>query len=92
LDGARVPQRFWRTRRRVRKDTTRTSKGFATVTGYFGGDESCFGGPGSGFSNLPAALFRGGYFHNDGIARVFAMLATNDPSGSDRSIGFRCAR
>src|SRR5207248_2430431 len=66
---------------------------WTTSAGIAGGDLSCFGGPGgSGSSALPAALFRGGRWYDGSGAGVFAALALFVPSGSDFSIGFRCAR
>jgi formylglycine-generating enzyme required for sulfatase activity len=59
--------------------------------GSYGSDESCVGGPGFGYSNLPAAMVRGGYFAFY-TAGVFAVNATYLPSMSGNVIGFRCAR
>jgi len=58
----------------------------------FGGDLSCVGGPGSGFSNVPGMLLRGGFTGNLAAAGVFAVNAGFDPSFSASSMGFRCAR
>ena len=58
----------------------------------FGSDVSCVGGPGSGFSNLPGAFFRGGSWRNGSNAGVFAVDSSNDPSLSYLNLGFRCAR
>jgi len=61
-------------------------------SGTFGGDISCVGGPGSGYSNLPGALLRGGYWGNGASAGVFAVDGFGDPSDSTVGFGFRCAR
>jgi hypothetical protein len=58
----------------------------------FGSDISCVGGPGSGFSNLPGALVRGGYWGNFTNAGVFAVPNPSLPSVANFSVGFRCAR
>ena len=58
----------------------------------FGSDISCVGGPGSGYSNLPGALFRGGGWSDGTFAGVFAVVALDGPSRSDDFIGFRGAR
>jgi hypothetical protein len=57
----------------------------------FGSDVSCMGGPGSGWSNLPGALIRGGLWVNGEAAGVFAVSGA-DPSFSADALGFRCAR
>jgi hypothetical protein len=62
------------------------------LVGTFGGDVSCVGGPGSGRSNLPGALLRGGLWFFGTIAGVFAVFGTVDPSTALFSFGFRCAR
>jgi formylglycine-generating enzyme required for sulfatase activity len=58
----------------------------------FGSDWSCVGGPGSGHSNLPGPLVRGGPWGDDTGAGVFAVDVDDAPSGGSLSIGFRCAR
>ena len=58
----------------------------------FGSDLSCVGGPGSGFSNLPGALIRGGGWDFGAGAGVFAVDALSNPSDSSGGLGFRCAR
>ena len=45
-----------------------------------------------GGENFPAALLRGGLWADGADAGVFALSADFAPSGSDFSIGFRCAR
>lgn len=61
--------------------------------GDFGSDISCVGGPGSGFSNLPGALLRGGNWDSHApFAGVFAVNALNTPSSGTFFDGFRCAR
>jgi len=47
---------------------------------------------GTNSTNMPAALFRGGYWFSGATAGVFALIAAYAPSYSDSSIGFRCAR
>jgi sulfatase-modifying factor enzyme 1/collagen triple helix repeat protein len=43
--------------------------------------------------NFPAALIRGGDFHDGTLAGVFALVALNPPSDSSHfHVGFRCAR
>jgi formylglycine-generating enzyme required for sulfatase activity len=54
----------------------------------FGSDASC----GSGASNLPGALVRGGLWYDGPNAGVFAVLSLNLPSNSFKDVGFRCAR
>lgn len=58
----------------------------------FGNDVSCVGGPGSGFSDVPGALNRGGDFTLGANAGVFAVSAFSAPSFALGNIGFRCAR
>jgi len=59
----------------------------------FGNDLSCVGGPGSGFSNFPGALLRGGYFGSGADGGVFSVHAGFDPSlQANNTMGFRCAR
>jgi formylglycine-generating enzyme required for sulfatase activity len=61
----------------------------------YGSDQSCFGGPGSGYSNIPGALTRGGTFKFGASAGVFAVSSSSDPSFATPpldGIGFRCAR
>jgi formylglycine-generating enzyme required for sulfatase activity len=47
---------------------------------------------GTGSTNFPAALIRGGNVSNGTDAGVFALLASLGPSHSSNGIGFRCAR
>jgi formylglycine-generating enzyme required for sulfatase activity len=66
---------------------------WTTSAGISGSDVSCFGGPGgAGRNSVPGALFRGGDLYFGTAAGVFAVSATNDPSFSTVTIGFRCAR
>ncbi len=58
----------------------------------FGSDVSCVGGPGSSSTNLPGALFRGGFWFNGTGAGVFTANGLSGPSLSEFLIGFRCAR
>src|SRR5437667_8940214 len=58
----------------------------------FGSDQSCVGGPGSPFSNLPGAWRRGGDFDDGSSTGVFNVDAGIDASQSGNGIGFRCAR
>jgi len=66
----------------------------------FGGDFSCFGGPGTtGNPNedaatlsLPGALNRGGSWFDGTEAGVFAVEAGGFPLDRSNAIGFRCAR
>jgi hypothetical protein len=68
------------------------ANGCTQWSGSFGSDLSCVGGPGSGASNLPGALHRGGLWFDGTIAGVFAVEANQRPSDSYNSVGFRCAR
>src|SRR5262245_57757863 len=76
--------------------TDRASGGctdWTSQTGIAGDDLSCFGGNGSvGFSQIPSALVRGGFFFNGTSAGVFAAVATHAPSDFNVGPGFRCAR
>jgi len=66
---------------------------WTTSAGLPGSDMSCFGGPGgAGANSLPGALLRGGGFVDLAGAGVFAVDASNNPSRSFFSFGFRCAR
>ena len=47
---------------------------------------------GTGATNFPAALFRGGYWNSGSHAGVFALFANSGPAYADITIGFRCAR
>ncbi len=47
---------------------------------------------GTGSTNFPAALFRGGYWNDGTTAGVFALGAIAGPASSSSSFGFRCAR
>jgi len=66
----------------------------------FGGDFSCFGGPGttgnpgeeSGTLSFPGALVRGGSSADGTDAGVFAVDSGANPSVKSSAIGFRCAR
>lgn len=61
----------------------------------FGSDDtSCVGGPGFGFSNVPGAFLRGGFFGvgETANAGVFAVVLRFDPTLAAPSIGFRAAR
>ena len=58
----------------------------------YGGDESCIGGPGFGFSNLPGAGNRGGSWNFGALAGVFAVANFNPPTDGGNDAGFRCAR
>ena len=77
-------------------DWSDLADGCATWPSGFGSDLSCFGGPGSAASNLPAALMRGG--HWSGVAGgtsnagVFTVNASNNPGALSTLNGFRCAR
>jgi len=68
------------------------SDGCTTWPAGFGTDLSCFGGPGSAFSNFPAGLVRGGHWSDGTAAGVFAVNGDTLPTGPDSRLGFRCAR
>jgi len=73
------------------EDWADLSDGCTHWSAGFGNDLSCFGGPGSSHSNLPAALLRGGGWYDGTDAGVFAVT-TDQPWDSFSNIGFRCAR
>ena len=63
-----------------------------TAFGFAGtGDTICFGGNGSGSSNVPGAMLRGGSWGIVG-AGVFFVNTSDDPSSEGPAYGFRCAR
>jgi Sulfatase-modifying factor enzyme 1 len=72
------------------------SVGCTSWLGEFGGDFSCFGGPGdsetSSNLSLPGALIRGGGAFDSTDAGVFAVDSGTDPSLRGPTTGFRCAR
>jgi len=56
-------------------------------------DRSCYGGSGSGWNNqLPAGVFRGGYWAEGADAGILAVNAMNDPTEWASATGFRCGR
>jgi formylglycine-generating enzyme required for sulfatase activity len=67
------------------------ANGCTNWSATYGGDVSCVGGPGSGYSALPGALARGGYWSDGTDAGVFAAVGS-DPSSANTATGFRCAR
>ncbi len=54
------------------------------------GDDQCLAGAAS--NDEPGALLRGGDFNSGPSAGPFAVLGIVTPSGSNKTIGFRCAR
>jgi formylglycine-generating enzyme required for sulfatase activity len=54
------------------------------------GDNQCLAGAET--TGEPAALLRGGSFTNRELAGPLAILGTNPPTGSNFTVGFRCAR
>jgi hypothetical protein len=72
---------------------------WTSAAGIPGGDNSCFGGPGTtgqpgetdNSLSIPGALFRGGYFGFGTFAGVFAVDSRLAPL-STGAIGFRYAR
>jgi len=73
-------------------DWSDAADGCTTWNSSYGGDSSCFGGPGSATSNLPGALLRGGNWAHGTGAGVFAVVAFYGPTLVDDGVGFRCAR
>jgi formylglycine-generating enzyme required for sulfatase activity len=63
-----------------------------TWPALYGADQSCVGGPGSTFTNLPGVMRRGGRWNGGTTAGVFAVNGGNTPSDGRADTGFRCAR
>ena len=53
-------------------------------------DDQCIAGAAA--TGEPGALLRGGSFVSGALAGPLAVLGTNPPSGSNGTVGFRCAR
>jgi len=69
---------------------TDQATGITNWPGAYGTDYAHFGGNGS--LNLPAAPIRGGSFDGNTDAGVFDIDGSFNPSFTDPSVGFRCAR